>query len=227
MGLWLCPSMMCADFGNMEREITCLDACGVDYYHLDVMDGNFVRNFGMGMQDIEFISRKTTAKTEVHLMICEPLNFVDRFIEIGVDRIFIHPESTYHPARILQEISAKGAESGLVIGPDTSVESTYELLKVADTVLVMMVHPGFAGQGYLSFVEDKIDKLLELKAHCGFEIVLDGACSYEVIKRYYAKGVKGFVLGTAGLFFKQNRQPDKNTIARLRELENTANERPE
>ena len=73
-----------------------------------------------------------------------------------------------------------------MIGPDTSVESTYELLKVADTVLVMMVHPGFAGQGYLSFVEDKIDKLLELKAHCGFEIVLDGACSYEVIKRYYA-----------------------------------------
>lgn len=198
--LTLCPSMMCAKYNNLEKEIKKLQDAGADIFHLDVMDGQFVPNFGMGLQDIKYICKTSSIKTEVHLMIENPIRYIKLFAECGVDIIYIHPESEYHPITTLQKIHELGLESGIVLNPGTSVESILELLNVVKRVLVMGVNPGDAGQMYLPYVENKIDKLLSLQKHYDFSIGMDGACNEGLIKRLYSKGVENFVLGTAALF---------------------------
>jgi len=192
--------MMCAKYGNLSEEIKILEYCGSDRFHLDVMDGNYVNNFGMGMQDINYICKNASIPTEIHLMIEKPGRHIQKFIECGADIIYIHPESDYHPITVLEEIKNAGAEGGIVINPGTSVESILELLNVAKHVLVMGVNPGQAGQIYLPYAENKIDKLLKLQKQFDFIIGMDGACNLERIQCLSQKGVSQFVLGTAALF---------------------------
>ncbi len=201
MKINLCPSMMCADYRNLEEEIKRLENAGADIFHLDIMDGKYVPNFGMGLQDIKCICSQTNIKTEAHLMIENPQRYISLFAECGVDILYIHPESEYHPITTLQKISELGLEAGIVINPGTSIESILELLNVVKRVLVMGVNPGQAGQMYLPYAEKKIDKLLKLKEEYGFSIGMDGACNIERIKRLSKKGVQNFVLGTAALFY--------------------------
>lgn len=197
----LCPSMMCANYRNLEEEIDKLEKAGADILHLDVMDGHYVSNFGMGIQDIKFICNYSKIKTEVHLMIENPQKYIQLFADCGVDIIYIHPESEYHSITTLQKINELGLEAGIVINPGTSVESILELLYVVKRVMIMGVNPGQAGQIYLPYAERKIDKLLELKKDYGFSIGMDGACNIERIIRLSKKGVENFVLGTAALFY--------------------------
>lgn len=201
MKVSLCPSMMCADFGNLEREIQKLEDAGADALHLDVMDGQYVSNFGMGIQDIRFICSHTKLKTELHLMIENPIRYVELFADTGANVIYVHPESEYHIITTLQKIGEMGLESGIVLNPGTSVETIVELLNVVKRVLVMGVNPGQAGQLYLPYAENKIDRLLELQKRYDFSIGMDGACNLERIKRLSKKGVESFVLGTAALFY--------------------------
>lgn len=201
MKVSLCPSMMCADFGNLEREIHKLEEAGADALHLDVMDGQYVSNFGMGIQDIRFICSHTKLKTELHLMIENPMRYVELFADTGVNVIYVHPESEHHIITTLQKIGEMGLESGIVLNPGTSVEMIVELLNVVKRVLVMGVNPGQAGQLYLPYAENKIDRLLELQNRYDFSIGMDGACNLERIERLSKKGVENFVLGTAALFY--------------------------
>jgi ribulose-phosphate 3-epimerase len=164
------------------------------------MDGVFVPNFSLGIQDIEAICRLTSKKTEVHLMIADPGAYVRKFAELGVDIIYTHPEADYHPSTTLQKIAEAGSRPGLVLNPGTSVESVRELLHLVGHVLVMSVNPGHAGQIYLPYVDQKVERLIALKDEYEFEILMDGGCSFEQIARLYAKGVNGFVLGTSALF---------------------------
>lgn len=210
------PSMMCADYGNLAKVIEELEKLKVERLHLDVMDGKFVPHFAMGMQDIEYICKKSTLKKSIHLMIEEPGRYVERFIQKGADIVFIHPESDYHPATTLQAIVDHGAEAGIVLSPGTSVESVVELFHVAKHVLIMGVNPGQAGQMFIPYVEQKIRKVIQLKEEYGLEISIDGACDDERVKRWYEMGVDGFVLGTAALFNKK--RSFKEAIETLREL---------
>lgn len=197
------PSLMCANFDHLKEEVQELDRAGTDIFHIDVMDGQFVPNFGMGLQDIETIRAATKKPIDVHLMVKSPGNHVDLFANLGVDIIYIHPEADNNALKTLERIKQKNIKTGIAINPGTSIETVKELLIFVDYVMVMTVHPGFAGQKFLSFVEEKIDSLIELQKKFNFEVFVDGAISPEKIQSLGDKGVKGFVLGTSALFDKE------------------------
>ena len=141
---------------------------------------------------------------DVHLMVQNPADYVEKFAGMGADIIYFHPETDRHPARTLDKVRAKGKKAGIAINPGTSVETIQELLYLADYVLVMTVNPGFAGQKYLSYVDNKIKKLVTMKEEYNFEIVVDGAISNERVEKLSELGVQGFVLGTSALFGKED-----------------------
>ena len=131
----LCPSMMCANFASLQKEIEDLEEGGIDIFHLDVMDGSFVPNFGMGLQDIEYICKTATKPCDVHLMIENPSKYVDKFASLGAKIIYIHPEIDPHACRTLQMIKDAGAKAGIAINPGTSFETVKDLLHLCDYVM--------------------------------------------------------------------------------------------
>lgn len=196
----LCPSMMCANFDELKNEVEALDKAGADIFHCDIMDGTFVPNITMGIGDIKTIRRHTKKLIDCHLMIENPLQKVDWFIDAGADLIYIHPESERYVVKTLAHIKERGRLAGIAVNPDTSIETIQEVLNLCDYVMVMTVNPGFAGQKFIDFTRNKINKLIKLKKEYDFKIIVDGACSPDVIKELGNLGCDGFVLGTSALF---------------------------
>lgn len=195
-------SMMCANYGHLAREINELEEGGIDSFHIDIMDGRFVPNFAMSLNDLSYIASVTFKPMDVHLMVEHPNNTIDLFIKNlrKGDTIYIHPEAEYHPSTTLQKIIDAGMTPGIAINPGTSIETIMEMLRIVDKVLVMSVNPGNAGQMYLPYVGSKVEKLLSFKEEYGFKLYWDGACSGSKILEFAPKGVDGFILGTTLLF---------------------------
>lgn len=218
MNFELMASMMCANYGNLEKEVRDLEAGGIDSFHIDIMDGRYVPNFAMSLNDMRYIAQATERSLDVHLMIEHPNNNITLFLESlrKGDTVYIHPEAEYHPSTTLQKIINAGMIPGIAINPGTSVETVIEMLRIVKKVLVMSVNPGNAGQMYLPYVGEKILKLLTLRGKYGFEIYWDGACSADKIQAFAPRGVRGFVLGTTLLFGKE--RPYGETLQNIREL---------
>ncbi|MDN6344597.1 MAG: ribulose-phosphate 3-epimerase [Tetragenococcus koreensis] len=200
---FFCPSMMCADFTKLPKEVKDLEEAGIDIFHMDIMDGVFVPNFALGTEDFKAIRANTDKLMDVHLMISNPSQYVDLFSDLGADIIYIHPETDTHPISTLNKIKANGKKCGIAINPETSIETVKELFNVIDYLLVMTVSPGFAGQSYLEFVNDKIKEAAKYANEHSFKIVVDGAISPEKIEELSKIGVEGFVLGTSTIFNKE------------------------
>ncbi len=214
----LLASMMCADFGNLAREVKELDEAGIDSFHIDIMDGRYVPNYAMSLNDMRFIRSATDKPLDVHLMIEHPNNTVGlftRYLRHG-DTVYIHPEAEYHPSTTLQKIIDAGLIPGIAINPGTSVENVRMLLRIVKKVLVMSVNPGNAGQMFLPYISEKYTELLKIKEQMDFKIYWDGACGSDKIRKYAPIGVDGFVLGTTLLFGKRGSY--KKTIQNIRSL---------
>lgn len=190
------PSILSADFANLEKEITDVAAAGADWIHVDVMDGRFVPNITIGIPVVKSLKKISPVPLDVHLMIEEPERYVEEFIKAGSDYLTIHVESTGNPAEVLKKIRQLGAKAGITLRPGTSVETVLPLLSLCDLVLVMTVEPGFGGQ---SFMEDQVAKISVLRQeiqqqnfNCLIEV--DGGINAETAKMCHEADV--FVAGS-------------------------------
>lgn len=154
------PSILSADFANLEKEIKAVAAAGADWIHVDVMDGLFVPNITIGIPVVKSLKKISPLPLDVHLMIEKPERYIEDFIKAGSDYLTIHVEATENPAEVLKHIRSLGAKAGITLRPGTSVESVLPLLPFCDLVLVMTVEPGFGGQ---SFMADQVSKISRLR----------------------------------------------------------------
>lgn len=211
----LAPSILAADFTNLEKEIRTVEMAGVDWIHCDIMDGKFVPNITFGPIIVKAVNKITKLPLDVHLMIEKPDNFLEDFVNAGADYITVHQEEVVHLHRTISKIKELGAKAGVVINPATPVESLLEILKFVDLVLVMSVNPGFGGQSFIESSLDKIRKLVQLRKELGlkFLIEVDGGVDRNTIPKLNEAGVDVFVSGSA--IFSQD-----NTTAAALELKN-------
>lgn len=155
------PSILSADFANLETEVKRLAAAGADWVHVDVMDGNFVPNLTIGMGVVAALKRVSTLPLDVHLMIEKPERYVEEFVKSGADIVTIHVESTDVVAETLKKIRSLGAKAGITLRPRTALEDVLPYLDQVDLVLVMTVEPGFGGQ---KFMTDQVAKMERLRS---------------------------------------------------------------
>lgn len=192
------PSILSADFANLERDIKELESIGIDMFHIDVMDGNFVPNISFGFPIIESIRPKTDKVFDCHLMIANPENYVEQFCNVGCDMVSFHIEATNHADRVIQVIKKNGKKAGIVLNPQTSIESIKYLLPKLDYVLIMTVNPGFGGQKFIPELLEKIEELAKLREekNYNFLIEVDGGINIETSKACRDKGADLLVCGS-------------------------------
>jgi ribulose-phosphate 3-epimerase len=157
----IAPSILSADFANLERDIKAVTEAGADWLHVDVMDGHFVNNITIGIPVVASLKKVSKIPLDVHLMIEKPERYVEGFIKAGADYLTIHVESTADPKKVLEQIKSLGAKPGITLRPGTAVEAVLPYLPFVDLVLVMTVEPGFGGQ---EFRQDQLPKIAKLRA---------------------------------------------------------------
>ena len=207
------PSILSADFVNLERDIRALTPAGADYVHIDVMDGIFVPNITIGIPVVAAIRKITELPLDVHLMIDRPLRYVDDFCKAGADILTIHVEAdTPENTRLaLEKIRANGVRAALCVKPKTPAEAVLPYLSLCSLILVMTVEPGFGGQ---SFMEDMMPKVQAIRGYIekenpSCELEVDGGVNEKTAKICARAGANVFVAGSA--YFKS---PDKAAFVR-------------
>ena len=196
------PSLLSADFVNLERDIKMLEKGGAHLLHVDVMDGHFVPNLTIGPPVVAAINRVASIPLDVHLMIENPGFFVEDYIKAGADYVTVHVETTAHLHRVIQQIKAKGAKAGVSLNPHTSLSTIESILDDIDMVLIMSVNPGFGGQSFIPQALKKVKQLRQMLKESGneqVEIEIDGGVKLDNIKEVSDAGVDVFVSGS-GIF---------------------------
>ena len=194
----LAPSLLSANFAELEKEIKKLENGGADYLHIDVMDGNFVPNISFGTPIMRSIKKITNLPLDVHLMIDKPERYIEDFVEAGADIITIHGEATTHLHRVIQLIKSFGIKAGISLNPATSLESLKYVIDDIDLILVMSVNPGFGGQSFIPVIKEKIKATRELIDEKSLDIILevDGGVKIDNISEIVILGADLVVVGS-------------------------------
>ena len=192
------PSILAADFANLQKEVEMLNASAADYIHVDIMDGVFVPNISFGIPVTEAIHRHATKPLDVHLMIVNPELYVEDFVKAGASIVTVHVEACTHLHRTLQEIKRLGVAAGVALNPHTPIELLTEVLEEIDLVCVMSVNPGFGGQKFIEHSYAKVANLknLILKKGAKTQIEVDGGVSEQNAKRLVEAGADILVAGS-------------------------------
>lgn len=198
-------SLACANFAHLEADVRNLEAAGIDYLHIDIMDGRFVPNFCLDFNIMQTVRRFTSLPLECHLMVVEPERYIAQTVAAGAEYVSIHYEAGYHIQRILQEIRKAGAKPAIALCPATPLTALEYILDDFEMLTIMTVNPGFAGQQLIPAMLGKITDaraLLDSTGHSHVEIQVDGNVSFEHIPAMVAAGATMLVGGTSSIFHK-------------------------
>lgn len=195
----IAPSILSADFSNLQRDTEMINSSEADWFHVDVMDGVFVPNISFGFPVMESMKRHATKPLDVHLMIVNPDQYIERFAELGAAVITVHYEACVHLHRTIQAIKAAGCKAGVAINPHTPVLLLKEVLADLDLVLVMSVNPGFGGQQFIPNTYAKIAELkaMALQVNPDLIIEVDGGVGLQNIAQLIGAGANAFVAGSS------------------------------
>ena len=209
----IAPSVLAADFSNLQRDIEMINESEADWFHIDIMDGVFVPNISFGMPVLRDIKKHAKKTLDVHLMIVNPEQYIETFSELGADILTVHLEACTHMHRTIQAIKATGMKAGVALNPHTSVNQLKDVIKDIDVVCLMSVNPGFGGQSFIENTFDKVKELKDLIQSTGSEcqIEIDGGVTNKNAKKLVQAGANILV---AGSYVFKNSNPTE-TISKL------------
>ena len=214
----IAPSVLAADFANLQRDLEMINKSEADWFHIDIMDGVFVPNISFGMPVLKAIAQHAKKTIDVHLMIIDPDRYIKEFADLGANILTVHYEACPHLHRSLQAIKAEGMKAGVAINPHTNVDLLKDVIKDIDLVCVMSVNPGFGGQSFIENTYAKVQRLKEIIISNNAEtlIEIDGGVTDKNAKRLIEAGADVLVAGS--YVFKAEDQ-----IGTIKGLKNIAN----
>ena len=212
----IAPSILAADFGNLQRDVEMVNHSEADWFHLDIMDGVFVPNISYGMPIVKSIAKHATKTLDAHLMIIDPDRYIKTFADLGMDYLTVHFEACNHLHRTIQAIKNEGMKAGVALNPHTNVMQLEDTIQDIDLALVMSVNPGFGGQSFIENTYSKVEKLKEmiLRKNSSAMIQVDGGVTNKNAKKLVEAGADVLV---AGSYVFKSPNPD-NTIKDLKNL---------